>query len=123
MEVKDAPPKTVTPERDGSDDLRVLILGARRFIDNTPSTEAIEAIREGFNLRGTPLLGCYIARAICHCDKKCLEGSLCGLTLPRTEEAVHSIMDFYITLDGLEIKDTTDPDVSRGVFKAYLDVE
>lgn len=123
MEVKDAPPKTATPARDGSDDLRILILGACRFVDNTQSTEAIEALCHGFNLRGTPLLGCYIARAICHCDRKCPEGSLYGFTLPRTEEAIESIMDFYITLNGLEIKDTTDPDVNRGVFKGYLDVE
>lgn len=116
-------PATVTPGRDGTDDLRVLILGARSFIAGTKSAEAIAALTEGFKNHDVSLLGCYVARAICHCEKQCPEGSLYGFTLPRTDKSVSAIMSFFINLDGLEIKDTTDPEVNRGVFKAYLDAE
>lgn len=81
MEVKDAPPKTQAAERDGSDDLRVLILGARRFIDGTQPATALSTLSEGFKKQGVSLLGCYVARAICHCEKKCPEGTLYGFTL------------------------------------------
>lgn len=121
MEVKEAPPKTQSANRDGQDDLRVLILGAKKFIDGTPSQTALEAVQQGFRNHGVPLLGLYLARAICHCEKQCEEGSVYGFTLPRTDKAIEAIMSFYVTLHGLEIQDTNDPDVNRGVFKAYLD--
>lgn len=123
MEVKEAPPKTAPAEGDGSEDIRALILADCHFKPNTPAAVVLDIISRGFENLNTTLLGAYATRAPCQCGKGCKEATIFGIVLPLTDESLEAIGYFYMAVRGIEIKHTTDPEVARGVFKAYLDVE
>lgn len=120
MEVKDAPPKTITPSAGsgGGDNLKVLILANCRVKDDDTM---LPSLRLAFKSIGTPLLGGYVQRARCMCGEGCKEMTIFGLVLPRSEEAMVNIGLFFHSVQGEEIKDTNDPDLQPGKFSEHLE--